>query len=164
MHIESVHEHIKELISGLPKLFSNVKIDYAFGVNRPLIGDWTDEKNLGILGGDNVGDKSGLYIFTTIDHEIVYIGKATKNNLHHRVWDHMKTPQIMLNGWRNFPKTSFKSPSGNPDLVIDAREGKLRLYVFTVSDSHVTSLIEVYLQIQHIKYHDRLPAFNKQIG
>jgi hypothetical protein len=164
MHIENLHEYIQELTNSLPKLFSNITIDFSFGLNRPLIGDWSDENNLGILAGDNVGDKSGLYIFTTSDHEIVYIGKATKNNLHHRVWDHVKTPQIMHDGWRNFPKTLFKSCNENSDIVLNAREGRLRLYVFTVSDPYVTSLIEVYLQIQHIKLHNRLPAFNKQIG
>ena len=164
MNIEKVQEHIQELANSLQKLFSNVKIDFAFGDNRPLIGDWKNEKNLGILGGDNVGDKSGLYIFTTSNQQVIYIGKATKNNLHHRVWDHVKTPEIMPDGWRNFPKTSFNSCAENPDLVTSVREGRIRLYVFTVSDPEVTSLIEVYLQIQHIKSHGKLPAFNKQIG
>lgn len=42
--------------------------------------------------------KSGVYFFGSPDGEIIYIGKATKNNLHHRVWDHVRTPQVELDG------------------------------------------------------------------
>lgn len=164
MNISTAHKYIQELISSLPGIFSNVEVNFAFGHNRPLIGDWSDDENRGMLGGDNVGDKSGLYIYATDDNQIIYIGKATKNNLHHRVWHHVKTPKIMPDSWRTFPKTLFSNCPENPELVENVRNGKVRVYVFTVSVPEVISLIEVYLQIQHQIQHGKLPAFNKQIG
>ena len=164
MNFREIPAAIETLISGLPDLFSRADIHYNFFGGAPGIGDWRDEKNLGILiAGDGVGSKSGIYFFGSPEGQIVYIGKATKGNLHNRVWDHCKTPDLMPDGRRIFPRHGF----GHMDAPIEAeyiRDGRARLGVITVSDSELVSLMEVFLQTLYVKRHGILPALNKQIG
>lgn len=149
---------------NFPELFSNVNIHFAFGEGRPNIGDWSNAENIGILtANDDVGTKSGLYFFASLEEEILYIGKASKNNLHHRVWDHMKTPEIQSDQTRIFPKCGFTS-RGHAQHINAMKEGQARLAVITVSDPDLVSLIEVYLHTVHIKKYGGLPILNKQIG
>lgn len=157
----------KELLSSLDDLsyFLNKKIG---GVNfkeifnpfeKPLIGNWTDKENMPIpVKGDNVGNKSGIYLFLTEDGTVLYIGKATKNNLHERVWGHIQTPEESeLKGWMIFPKNRFSKETDNEYNEI-IKNGKIRIGIVEIQPSEVSSLVEVYLQTIH------LPPLCKQIG
>jgi hypothetical protein len=165
MNFHEAYGAIKEFVRSTPDLFSDVTVDFAFGENRPTVGDWSTPTNLGILvTGDGIGTNSGIYFFGLPDGDIIYIGKATKNNLHQRVWDHVKTPQEISNARRVFPLHGFGECGNAPELAIQVREGNIFLGVVTVSNPDVVSLIEVYLQTLHLKKHGCLPALNKQIG
>jgi len=163
MKINSARESIFQLKKSLPEVFSATEIIYAFGESRPNIGDDSNEEFRGCLGGNDIGEESGLYIFSSENDEIIYIGKATKDNLHERVWDHLGTPKRLENGWMTFPKTKFNSRE-SLELTTSIINGNIKLHVFTVSDPDVVSVIEVYLQVMHLKEFGRLPVFNKQIG
>lgn len=164
MNIELANKHIFEFVNALPLLFGNVEIQYEFGENRPFIGDDSVENFRGMLGGHSVGFKSGLYLFSNQENEIIYIGKATKNNLHSRTTSHVGVPKRTEAGWMTFPSTEFSECSEYPELVKNIRDGKIRLHVFTVSDATLISLLEVYMQTMYLKNVGRLPYFNKQIG
>lgn len=162
MNFQQAHMAIETLTQGLPALFSNTEIQYYFFDCSPPIGDWSKAQNMGMLvTGDGIGCKSGVYLFGSPEEAIIYIGKATKNNLHHRVWDHCKTPEIMPDGQRTFPKHGFGNSGSTADYILS---GHARLGVVTVSDPELVSLIEVFLHTIHIKTHCALPALNKQIG
>ena len=163
MNIESAKQHLFEFINALPKLFNGVTIEYEFGEGRPFIGDESAEDFRGMLGGHSAAFKSGLYLFATQENEIIYIGKATKNNLHSRTMSHVGVPE-RKNRWMTFPSTAFSDCLENPELVNNIRDGKIRLHVFSVSDATVISLVEVYMQTVYLKNVGRLPYFNKQIG
>lgn len=164
MNFQQAGVVIETLIQGLPALFSNAKVDFYFFDTRPPIGDWSQPESMGMLvTGDGIGNKSGVYFFGSPEGEIIYIGKATKNNLHHRVWDHIKTPEIMPDGMRIFPKHGF-GRSGAPEQADYILNGVARLGVITVSEPELVSLIEVFLQTVYAREHHGLPAFNKQIG
>ena len=163
MNIDGIKKRIFILQSTLPNLLLNAKISYAFGENRPYVGDDSDENWRGCLGGNDIGGNSGIYIFSNDQGDILYIGKATKNNLHNRVWNHLGAPKRLDSGWMTFPNTNFIS-NEFPEYSQTVVEGKSRLHVFTVSDPDIVSMIEVYLQVAHIKSTGRLPIFNKQIG
>lgn len=164
MNFTQVRSAIENLTQGLPALFSSAEIQYYFFDDRPPIGDWSRPENMGMLvTGDGIGCKSGVYLFASPEGEVIYIGKATKSNLHHRVWDHCKTPEVMRDEKRRFPKHGFS----DADVHKQANyilSGEARLGVVAVSDPELVSLIEVFLHTVHTKEHRLLPALNKQIG
>ncbi len=156
---------VNDLAQAMPAIFDKVTIELAFGDASPAIGDWSDPTNAGMLvTGDGVGCKSGVYFFGTPEGQILYIGKATRNNLHHRVWDHVKTPSIREDGWRTYPNHRFTGFANDENPVPHVQDGEARIAVITISDPVVVSLIEVYLQTAHMKRHGILPVFNRQIG
>lgn len=156
---------VMDLAQAMPAIFDRVKIELAFGDANPAIGDWSDPSRPGMLvTGDGVGCKSGVYFFGSPEREILYIGKATRNNLHHRVWDHVNTPSIREDGRLTFPKHRFTGFEQGKNPMPHIHSGEARIAVITVSDPVVVSLIEVYLHTAHVKRHGRLPAFNRQIG
>jgi len=163
MNISAAIDSITRLQIVLPSLLINTEIAYVFGENRPCVGDDSNEKFRGCLGGSEIGAQSGIYIFTSELGEILYIGKATKNNLHQRVWDHLGTPARLESGWMTFPRTEFQSAQ-YPEQSQIVVEGKSRLHVFSVSDPDTASLVEVYLQLAYLNCTGRLPVFNKQVG
>ncbi|MHC8400287.1 hypothetical protein ACYZTX_12605 [Pseudomonas sp. MDT1-17] len=80
MNFQQAYAALESLIHSLPSLFFDVTVNFAFGENRPAIGNWFDPLHLGLLAtGDGVGSKSGVYFFGSPEGEIIYIGKATKN-------------------------------------------------------------------------------------
>ncbi len=164
MNIELANQHILAFVSALPQLFDGVEVKYEFGENRPFIGDDSDEDFRGMLGDHDVGFKSGLYLFSNQENEIIYIGKATKNNLHKRTTSHVGTPKRLKSGWMTFPSARFSECIEAPELIENISDGKVRLHVFSVSDAALVSLVEVYLQTLCVKLFGRLPHFNKQIG
>lgn len=156
----------KQLISNLDDL-SKILSEKIEGVSfkeifcpykKPLIGNRTDKENMPTpVRGDNVGNKSGIYVFLEEDGTILYIGKATKNNIHERIWDHLQTPgKSEIEGWVNFPRNTF-SKVDNPysEMITD---GRIKIGVVEVQPSELSSLAEVYLQTIH------LPPLCKQIG
>ena len=156
---------IQELAGAHPALFDDVDINMTFGEGRPCIGDWSNLDNLGMLvTGDGIGNQSGVYFFASPDGEIIYIGKATKNNLHHRVWDHVKTPEVLADGRRTFPKHELHATAEVDRHASNVQKGKVRLGVVTISDPNLVSFVEVYLHTLHKKRFGRLPLFNKQVG
>ena len=164
MNFQQVREAIEALVQGLPALFSNVAIEFHFFDGYTPIGDWSQPERMGmIVTGDQLGCRSGVYFFGSPEGEIYYFGKATKNNLHHRVWGHLKTPATMADGKRTFPKHRFAGASAH-EQTAHILSGTARLGVITVSDPDLSSLLEVYLQTLCVKKFGGLPAFNKQIG
>ena len=165
MRFDQVSDYINYFIGSLPDLFGAIDVEFHFFSDRPPIGDWSNLDQLGILiANDGIGSKSGLYFFASPNKEIAYIGKATKNNLHQRVWDHLKTPDVAANNWRTFPKHDFGSCTQATEEVEFIRNGEACLGLVTISDANLVSLIEVYLHTVHVKNFGRLPSLNKQIG
>ena len=165
MKYEELTKHLDDLLKLLHVKVDGVEfVEHFSPSKKPVIGDWTDQKNLPIpVIGDGIGNKSGIYFITTEDHDILYIGKATGNNLHHRVWDHFQTPVALENGWRKFPKSKFdiEVASISCELV---REGKVKVGILGISPAFLASFVEVYLQTIYFSQTNKLPPLCKQIG
>lgn len=166
MKVQEAFDEVRKLAAAMPDMFSQIHIELAFDKGgRRAIGDRTDSEDPGFLiRGDGIGSQSGLYFFTCSQGQIIYIGKATKNNLHERVWDHVKTPEHDTGGVWVFPKHCFRAEPEAAEYEAEVLNGKAGLGVITFSDSEVVSLAEVYLHTVHLKRHKKLPLFNKQIG
>ena len=101
-----------------------------------------------LITGDGIGSKSGVYFFAKPDKTIFYIGKA--ENLHSRVWDHVKTPQTLENGNKIFPKHGFVCKNSEEEIEL-IKSGQALLGVATISDPDLVALVEVYLHTRYIK-------------
>jgi hypothetical protein len=165
MRFDEACEAVTDLSRALPDLFEGVLLSFHFGGDRCSIGDWSEPARIGMLiSGDGIGCMSGVYLFSSSAGDVVYIGKAGKNNLHSRVWHHMQTPVLLTPGRRSFPKNQFGSKTPCPILRAEIEHGHISLGVITVSQAHLVTLIEVYLQTLHVKLHSALPVLNLQIG
>jgi hypothetical protein len=156
---------VKTLTTALGEIFSSTEVDFPFKDVKSTIGDKSVDGKPGVLlTGDGVGSKSGIYLITTTEDEVIYIGKATKNNLHHRVWGHLKTPSQLENGNWSFQKNEFESFGTEINHVKNVRSGNVKLGIITISSPELVSLVEVYLHTLHVQKYSKLPFFNKQIG
>ncbi len=122
--------------------------------NVPFIGDRTDENRHAIPYPPSTEQSrtSGVYLFVSEHDEVLYVGKATKNNMRVRIWDHIKTPEDSeeKEGWVIYPNNHF-----DQDIV---RSGMVKIAIFKVEPAQYCSLAEVYLQTMD------LPKYCQQIG
>lgn len=165
MRFDEACRAVSDLSMVLPHLFEGVSVSYHFGGDRCSIGDWSEPARIGMLiSGDGIGCLSGVYLFSSSDGNVVYIGRAGKNNLHNRVWNHMQSPARQPSGRRSFPNNQFRSKTPCPILRAEIEDGRISLGVITICQPHLVPLIEVYLQTLHVKLHNSLPELNLQIG
>lgn len=165
MDIYEAFQATQQFAASLPAVFGEVRVALTFGPGRPCIGDWDESANLGMLiRDDGIGCRSGLYFFTSSAGQIVYIGKATKKNLHHRVWGHLKTPGPYIATRRTYPNHSFGTRRQAQTAISQIADGSARLAVMEVSEPSLVSLVEVFLQTLHLRRYNALPMLNRQIG
>jgi hypothetical protein len=159
MKYQELVNHLAELRLFLGTKFGEVAFSERFDpAQKPVIGDWADQRNLPIpVRGDGIGDKSGVYFITSEDYEVLYIGKATMNNLHERIWAHLQTPKVLDNEWRIFPNNNFQAGMANNYRQL-INDGRVKIGIIAIHPTNTTSLVEVYLQTIH------LPPLCKQIG
>ena len=159
MKYQELISHLSDLRVLLSSKFEKVVFSEHFlPAEKPVIGNWADQRNLPIpVRGDGVGNKSGIYFITSEDQEVLYIGKATMNNLHERIWAHLQTPKVLDSGWRVFPDNKFQAGATN-DYCQLISDGKVKVGIIAIHPPVATSLVEVYLQTIH------LPPLCKQIG
>ncbi|WP_052166432.1 GIY-YIG nuclease family protein [Methylobacter tundripaludum] len=132
---------------------------------RSLIKHWNNEGELPVpVRGDDIGNRSGVYFLLSDTDEILYIGKATTNNIHERIWGHLKTPSIKENNERYFPKNNFQNRGLNDSFVSMVTDGNIRVAAIEVVPSHISSLVEVYLHTVYFEHNGKIPELNKQIG
>lgn len=108
---------------------------------------------------------SGLYFFLWPDNEIVYVGKATEQNLAGRVWGHLNTPIHHPDGRFELPRCRFLGREGLDASLEDAlRAGRFRVAAVGVEPAVLSSLLETLVQTIHERREGRLPDLNLQIG
>jgi len=166
MNITDVLENIEKLRGNLSSDFEELELNLILPPERALIKkDGEDLKSSPVpFRGDGIGDKSGIYFLLSESGEILYIGKATTNNIHERIWDHLKTPARRDNGEKFFPKNHFQNRRLDRPTVSKVTNGEIRLAAIEVKPSYFSSLIEVYLHTMNYKKDGRIPLLNKQIG
>lgn len=165
MYFDDACDAVNELMAALPKLFADAAVSFVFGKDRLPIGDWSDPTRIGMLvSRDEIGSRSGVYLFSSSAGDVIYIGKAGKDNLHKRIWHHVQTPAPLTQGRYRFPNHRFKSELYCTVLQQEIEDGRVNLGVITVSDPNLAPVVEVYLQTLHMKLHGRLPKLNLQIG
>ncbi|PID37882.1 MAG: hypothetical protein CR966_00045 [Pseudomonadales bacterium] len=117
------------------------------------------------LPKDDYGHMSGVYFLCSLDEEIYYIGKATKNNLHEEVWGKIKTPSWDDDGKQSYPKNYFLGKNLDKNVISDVERGDIRIGVLVIDNPILSSLAEVYIQTVYFqKNEETLPKLNSRIG
>ena len=104
---------------------------------------------------------SGLYFMLRPTNEVIYIGKATKGNLHDELWGKLKTPEGEIPS--KYPNTYWSKMQLEPEVSRELMDGDLLVAAFAVEPSICCSLLEVYLQTL-CSSNEELPSLNSQIG
>ena len=164
MKYSELKMHLNGLLGLLNAKNDGIEVLELFSPStKPVIGDWSDQSNLPIpVKGDGIGNRSGIYFFTTEDEDVLYIGKATKNNIHERVWDHIQTPKD-IEGGKIFPNSKFDISSENVFCQL-VRDGRVKVGIISISPATVAPLAEVYLQTIYSLQMRKIPPLCKQIG
>ncbi len=115
--------------------------------------------------------ESGVYFICWPKDEVVYIGKATKNNLGAEIWGKFGKPCEDANNKKIFSKSYYltnkkmhRELKENPSLQNALLNGEVFIATIVIPEKDIASLVEVYLQTVYKKIHGVLPILNKQIG
>ena len=113
------------------------------------------QSNINLILSIKLATMSGVYILSSIEDEVLYIGKAGSNNLASEIWNKLRNRKIPFNHiWQN-------EPSVNQNTKSLISEGKFLLTLYVINPKEYVSLYEVFFQT----YCDnKLPELNKKIG
>lgn len=154
MTIDNISHQIKLLDAFLINTMgASVKNDqYSLGEFSKILEVQSD---INITLNRNLAKKSGIYIFSSTQNEVLYIGKAGSNNLAAEIWGKFQNRKIPFNHiWKNDPRVSTRTKSS-------MTEGNFLLTIFEISPERYVSLYEVFLQTC---CSIDLPELNKKIG
>lgn len=116
------------------------------------------------IPSDRTSKMNGVYFFTDEDNTILYIGKATKNNLEAEAWEKICAPVITDTSMDTPKFVNCKFVGRDPSLDDVLTEGNFKISVITLENKELSSLLEVFLQTKHFVSNNKLPVLNKQIG
>ena len=109
-------------------------------------------------------DKSGVYFISNLKGEILYIGKAGKNNLEAEIWGKFGAPVIGDDGVPMFVKSKMAKDAPTKELSELITNGAFYISAIVIEPREMVSLLEVLLQTICLKQDGCLPSLNKQIG
>lgn len=115
----------------------------------------------------DVAKKSGVYFIADESKKILYIGKATTQNLEAEICSKFRTPTIVDKAADvpSFEKSPLAKWARDPRLQASVRAGEVLIFALVIEPAAVTSMVEVYLQTLCQVGPDRaLPPLNKRIG
>ena len=106
--------------------------------------------------------KSGVYIFSTIEKEILYIGKAASDNFGAEIYSKFGAATSLDENNPCFGNSLMAeyAPDCYKELI---RGGNVCITAISIHPKEFTSLFEVYLQTCCAIY-EELPPLNRQIG
>jgi hypothetical protein len=107
--------------------------------------------------------KSGVYIFSNAETEILYIGKAGANNFAAEIYSKFraasKVDENDVPYFGNSPMAKW-APSGYADYFLN---GDVYISAVSITPKDFTSLVEVYLHVW-CSINSGLPKLNNRIG
>ncbi|HFD15185.1 MAG TPA: hypothetical protein ENJ38_02640 [Rhodospirillales bacterium] len=107
--------------------------------------------------------KSGVYFIAAPDREILYIGKATRNNLAAQIWQKFGTPKLQEGDVPFFEESPFVRSDTDERLRRLMLRGEVLVAAAVVEPAAHASLVEVYLQTWCVA-NGGLPPLNRRIG
>jgi len=158
MHVDQISPHIENLKEALS--LNQLVVD------GPFVLDVKSEIENGLNSEIEGGRKNGVYVYSSLDGQVLYIGRGNRalgHGIGHRTWSHL--------GPRNHQ--SKTEPYPNHDWVNDDNVeenikgliagGAICMSAFPISLNHFIPLIERYLLTMHVHLFDALPPLNKEL-
>lgn len=109
-------------------------------------------------------NNSGVYFILSKNDDILYIGKATNDNIGKEIWSKLGSPEIIKeNDIPRFSKSDLAQWAPNEHLRQIIIQGDFKIAAILVSPKEISSLPEVYLQTWCTRL-EALPPLNKRIG
>ena len=112
-------------------------------------------------------NRSGVYLFLDAHEEILYVGKATRDNLGREIWGKFGKKEIVdrENYIPRFVDFKMLGCVQDPELRQQIVNGYLKIVAFVLEPAQISSLVEVFLQTYcQVVLQERLPVLNQQIG
>lgn len=116
--------------------------------------------------GEYVSQKSGVYFISDKNEDILYIGKATKDNLGAEIWGKFRAPKTE-NGkliFKNSALAKWAPKDGEHNYQKIIQQGDIYIHAAIIEPKEFSSLVEVYLQIYFNQKEGKLPPCNNRIG
>ena len=115
-----------------------------------------------------ISKKSGIYFISSLDGDVLYIGKATKSNLGGEIYDNSFSAATIVDAASDIPRfeKSGLARKANTDLLREEiTSGNVLIHAVAIEPAIFSSLFEVYLQTLCAAGSDKkLPPLNFQIG
>jgi hypothetical protein len=117
-------------------------------------------------------DRRGIYFYTRVGGDILYIGKAQDCSLSQRIWSHLRTPSVDRFqstdrvGLILYPKHQW-SESQSPDiapLLPYLQNGEIQVEALEVRPHHLAGLFESFALTFCQLIDQHLPPLNQKLG
>lgn len=119
------------------------------------------------IPGPNASMKSGVYFITDLTNNILYIGKATTDNLAREIWGKFSTSTkdsiISNEEVAYFGNSSLAKWAPSLEYKKLIKEGNVYIHAVLIEPKEFSSLAEVYLHIL-CEREGGLPVLNNRIG
>lgn len=116
------------------------------------------------LRANGLDRSSGIYLVADMSDEVLYVGKATADNLHPELWGKLGTP-VGDAPPVSYPSTYWSRRTDiSATILSDIEKGNLQVVAFALEPTWVASLFEVYLHCLCTAIEGRLPPLNSRIG
>jgi hypothetical protein len=114
--------------------------------------------------GEGASNRSGVYLIGDPEENILYIGKASADNLGAEIWGKFRAPTYPdsndMPSFDNSPLAKWAREDGDPEMII---KGNVIISATIIEPKDFSSLVEVYLQTWCVKK-GSLPRLNRRIG
>ncbi|MGH8363171.1 MAG: hypothetical protein ACRESQ_07455 [Gammaproteobacteria bacterium] len=164
MKIDELKNCLDQFQRETYKLFPSVKLVWITDANG-IDGRWLDRDD-GMLKNSH-----GVYVFTTCDSDILYIGKAQEQNsdILGRVWAHVKTPSSKRKDSTTRENIVIYPNNEWRDTEVECRDqlityGRFVVWAVAIQPFHYAALFEIASLLFHNEKDGKLPPYNKQLG
>ena len=106
---------------------------------------------------------SGVYLIGDKAGTVLYIGKATRGNLHEELWNKLRTPQGDTPPLV-YPAMIWPSEGLQPGIARQLESGSVSVATIQVKPALHSALLEVFLQTLCCEQDGSLPILNSRIG
>lgn len=110
-----------------------------------------------------ISARSGVYLVLDAQNKVLYVGKATTNNLGAEIYNR-KFKKVTSSDPVRFDNSELAEFAPNPQLAEILRAGSVKLAAFVIDPPEFSSLVEVFLHTLCWRRWGRLPPLNKRIG
>jgi hypothetical protein len=163
MHIDNAVAAVESLQWALRSSAPELSFTFELcGYREPLHSCFRTE-----IPAPGAGRKSGVYFVTDDNGEILYIGKATAQNLAAEICGKFGAPIIVDKAADvpRFENSSLAKWASEPALRALVASGDVLVSALVIEPSAIASMVEVYLHTRCQLGVDRaLPRLNKRIG